>query len=77
MTLDFLGFSSYILGMKQIIAMGGGSFGSEPRNPLLDKFILAQSKSARPKICFISTASGDSDNYIRKFIDAYYLCRWR
>lgn len=57
--------------MKQIIAMGGGSFGSEPRNPLLDQFILAQSKAARPKVCFISTASGDSDNYIRKFIDMY------
>ncbi len=53
--------------MKQIIALGGGGFSMEPENPLLDKYILHQSKKSNPKICFIATASGDSDNYISRF----------
>lgn len=57
--------------MKQIIAMGGGGFSMEPDNPLLDKYILNQSNSTRPKICFIPTASGDADGYIQKFYDAF------
>ncbi|QHA90813.1 peptidase E [Bacillus sp. N1-1] len=53
--------------MKQIIAMGGGGFSMEPDNPLLDRYILKQSLSKQPKICFIPTASGDADGYIAKF----------
>lgn len=33
----------------------------EPENPLLDSYILRQSGKANPKICYIPTASGDSD----------------
>jgi dipeptidase E len=57
--------------MKQIIAMGGGGFSMEPENPFLDQYILNQSKSARPKVCFISTASGDSEGYIQRFYEAF------
>jgi len=53
--------------MRQIIAMGGGGFSMEPDNPLLDQYILEQANKARPKICFIPTASGDADSYIEKF----------
>ena len=53
--------------MRQIIAMGGGGFSMEPENPLLDRYILAQSPKKRPKICFIGTASGDAEGYIEKF----------
>ncbi|MBC7475375.1 MAG: peptidase E [Candidatus Sericytochromatia bacterium] len=53
--------------MKQIIAMGGGGFSMEPENPLLDQYILAQSSIKSPKICFLGTASGDSDSYIERF----------
>ncbi|MBO1004576.1 Type 1 glutamine amidotransferase-like domain-containing protein [Pseudogracilibacillus auburnensis] len=53
--------------MKQIIALGGGGFSMEPENQLLDKYILHQSKKTSPNICFIPTASGDSDNYISKY----------
>ncbi|WP_409306003.1 Type 1 glutamine amidotransferase-like domain-containing protein [Peribacillus sp. SCS-155] len=53
--------------MRQIIALGGGGFSMEPQNPLLDSYILNQSKKPQPKICFIPTASGDSDNYISRF----------
>jgi dipeptidase E len=53
--------------VKQIIALGGGGFSMEPDNPLLDRYILNQSDKQNPKICFIPTASGDSDQYISKF----------
>lgn len=53
--------------MKQIIALGGGGFSMEPDNPLLDRYILAQSGKTNPKICFIGTASGDAENYISRF----------
>ena len=53
--------------MRQIIALGGGGFSMEPDNPLLDLYILRQAKKAKPQICFIPTASGDSDNYISRY----------
>ncbi|CDQ21481.1 Peptidase E [Halobacillus karajensis] len=57
--------------MKQIIAMGGGGFSMEPENPLLDDYILAQAEKEKPKVCFVPTASGDSDSYIQRFYDAF------
>ena len=51
--------------------MGGGGFAMEPENLLLDRYILTLSKSSRPKICFIGTASGDSERYIENFYKAY------
>ncbi|MGD6942376.1 Type 1 glutamine amidotransferase-like domain-containing protein [Cytobacillus gottheilii] len=53
--------------MKQIIALGGGGFSMEPDNPLLDSYILNQSNKSKPKICFVPTASGDSDSYTSRF----------
>lgn len=47
--------------MKQIIALGGGGFSMEPDNPSLDEYILKHSGKPNPKICFVPTASGDSD----------------
>ncbi len=52
---------------RQIVALGGGGFLMEPDNPLLDKYILALSGKARPKICFIPTASGDAQVCIDQF----------
>lgn len=57
--------------MKQIIAMGGGGFSMEPKNPLLDEYIVKQSRSVQPKVCFISTASGDSEGYIQRFYQSF------
>ncbi|TGB01934.1 Type 1 glutamine amidotransferase-like domain-containing protein [Halobacillus salinus] len=57
--------------MKQLIAMGGGGFSMEPDNPLLDEYILNQSTQKKPKICFIPTASGDSQEYIDKFYEFF------
>lgn len=57
--------------MKQIIALGGGGFSMEPENSLLDRYILNQSEKVTPKICFVPTASGDSDTYISRFYDFF------
>lgn len=53
--------------MRQIIALGGGGFSMEPDNSLLDLYILEQAKKAKPQICFVPTASGDSENYISRY----------
>lgn len=56
---------------RQIIALGGGGFSSDPENPLLDDYILNQSAEEKPKICFIGTASGDAEGYIQSFYNTY------
>jgi peptidase E len=55
---------------RHIVAMGGGGFSMEPRNPLLDEFIVRLSGKRRPKVCFLSTASGDAEGYIVRFYRA-------
>lgn len=55
------------LPQKQIVAMGGGGWGMEPDNPLLDWYIYELSGKAEPRICFVPTASGDSEQYINRF----------
>ncbi|MGI4790728.1 MAG: Type 1 glutamine amidotransferase-like domain-containing protein [Janthinobacterium lividum] len=57
--------------MKQIVALGGGGFSDEPENPLLEDFILGLTGKPRPKVCFVSTASGDSEKYQQKFFSAF------
>lgn len=59
--------------MKQIIAIGGGGFSKESENPLLDQYILSQSKKDSPKICFLATASGDAENYIKRFYEFFSM----
>ncbi|MCK1995185.1 peptidase E [Peribacillus muralis] len=57
--------------MRQIIALGGGGFSMESDNPLLDLYILKQVMKSKPKICFIPTASGDSDHYISRYYNFF------
>jgi dipeptidase E len=56
---------------KQIICMGGGGFLMEPKNPLLDLYILRQSPKKKPKVCFVGTASGDSLDNIDRFMKSF------
>ncbi len=57
---------------RQIIAMGGGGFSMEPDNLALDRYVLAQvGNKARPKVCFIPTASGEAQEYILNFYKAF------
>ena len=58
-----------------IIALGGGGFSMEPDNPRLDRYILSRARRTPPKVCFVPTASGDADNYIVRFYDAYTVDR--
>ena len=37
---------------------------------LLDRYVLAQTGKARPNVCFIGTASGDSDRYLVSYYAA-------
>ena len=53
--------------VPQIVAFGGGGFSMEAGNPLLDDYVLSLTGEARPKVCFLPTASGDADHYIVRF----------
>ncbi len=57
--------------IRQIIAMGGGGFSMEPDHLSLDQYIINQSERKSPRICFLPTASGDSQNYVQRFYDAF------
>ena len=63
--------------MEKIFVMGGGGFAMEPENLLLDKYLLSLANKECPKICFIGTASGDSQNYIDRFYESYRLLNCR
>ncbi len=56
---------------RHIVAMGGGGFSMEPNNPLLDLYVLKLSGKDKPKVCFIPTASGDSQDYIDRFYKSF------
>src|SRR5579863_5917116 len=56
---------------RHIVVMGGGGFSMEPRNTLLDDFVIGLTRTRLPRICFIGTASGDDPGYIRRFYSAF------
>lgn len=56
---------------RQVIALGGGGFSMEPHNPLLDLYVLKQVEKPRPKVCFVPTAAGDSQDYINRFYRSF------
>ena len=51
--------------------MGGGGFSMEPDNPLLDEFVLSIARRTPPRVCFVATASGDSERYVANFYRAF------
>ena len=57
--------------MGHIIAMGGGGFSMEPENPLLDRYVIAQSGQPAPRICWLGQASGESQEYTVRFYRAF------
>ncbi len=54
---------------QHIVALGGGGFSED--DPSLDDFILGLARSPRPRVCFLPTASGDSESYIVRFYEAF------
>jgi peptidase E len=59
----------------QIVALGGGGFSMEAGNPLLDDYVLGVSGKARPRVCFLPSASGDADHYIVRFYRTFDASR--
>jgi len=48
---------------RQIIAIGGGGFGRNPGEGIIENYILNQSNVKKPNICFVPTATGDNEAY--------------
>ena len=57
--------------MKQIICIGGGGFGRNPKQRIIENYILEQSKSSIPNILFIPTASAEDKSYIVNFYSCF------
>jgi len=60
-----------------IVAMGGGAFADEPRNPLIHDYILSITGKEEPRILFVPTATGDSDSWIARFYSVFNKKRCR
>ena len=56
---------------RNIVALGGGGFGGTGDDDALDDFVLGLAGAERPAVCFIPTASGDSDSYVVRFHAAF------
>jgi dipeptidase E len=56
---------------RHIVALGGGGFSDGGLPTGLDDFILSLARNRRPRICFLPTASGDSETYPIKFYRAF------
>lgn len=56
---------------KHIIAFGGDGFYTEPSNKLTANFLLHLARRTPPKVCFVPTASGDSESYVQAFYARY------
>jgi peptidase E len=56
---------------RNIVALGGGGFGGAGDDAELDDFVLGLAGVERPAVCFVPTASGDSDAYVVAFHAAF------
>ena len=56
---------------RDIIAIGGAGFLTDPDNPALERYMLDQSRADRPNVLMIATARGDDADYIEKFHGAF------
>ena len=56
---------------RQIIAIGGGGFGRNPRHNKIEKYILNLVEKKSPNILFIPTASADDKSYIVNFYQCF------
>jgi dipeptidase E len=55
----------------QLVAIGGGGFSAGPENLLLEDYIISLANKPNPKVSFVPTASGDSEQYLLKFYIAF------
>lgn len=55
-----------------ILTLGGGGFSmSEDGSSAIDDYLLDLTGRARPRVCFVPTASGDAADYARRFEEAF------
>ena len=57
--------------MHRILAIGGGGFMMEEGISPIDAYIRDSTSRARPRVCFISTPSGDLPAHIDRFYSVY------
>jgi peptidase E len=51
--------------------MGGGGFSMDPDDPRLDAYVLGLARRPRPRVCFVGTASGESEGYAARFFRTF------
>lgn len=57
--------------MRHVVCMGGGGFSTET-DALVDDYVLSLVPHRRkPRVCFVPTASGDSESYVARFEEAF------
>ena len=64
------------LAKRNIVALGGGGFLGEITT-LLDDYLLRLTGKSRPRVCFIPTASADSEGSLLRFYRAFHADRCR
>ncbi|MEU3664484.1 peptidase E [Streptomyces sp. NPDC032940] len=52
------------------LALLGGGFSTD-EDGLLDSWVLSRARAARPRVCFVPTASGDAPAYVEQFLTAF------
>ncbi|ASP38360.1 peptidase E [Bacterioplanes sanyensis] len=55
---------------KHCVVLGGGGWMMGETPSALDEYILQLSGKENPKVCYVPTATGDSDRIIERFYDA-------
>lgn len=61
---------------RHIVAVGGAGFSAEPDNLALERYVIRLTGKERPRVCFVPTASGDSQNYIDLYNAASEKLPW-
>ena len=69
-TVD-LGAPLALVGVRTILALGGGGFTATPGDPALDELVLQLAGAPVPRILFLPTASGDPRDQIGRFHAAF------
>lgn len=57
--------------VNHIVAIGGGGFSEDICDLEMERYLLHLARKALPKVCFIGTASGDSESYMFRFYAAF------
>ena len=56
---------------RHIVAIGGAALVPDAGNLALERYILGVCGKAKPRVCFVPTASGDDVTYVARFYESY------